>query len=565
MRAQIRPFAIATICAATWLLISPAVRADVITTTDNRTIKGIVTQNPETDNRIVIQTALGSITIQRSRIKEMKTEPKSQGYVHIGRDLLTRGNIPASINAFQQALAADPQNKEAQQALDDAQLKLDEHRKATREQAIVKIDDLAKKARSLTDAQKFEEAEQMLSEASKLVPTPDQRRAIKELISSLYYNWALAEEDKFHPTVAEEKYQLAIAANPQNGRAIEKLLRIWEKDPGKKDQVARIYEQMVQNNPGDKNLRQTLAELYYSLGKYEDASHHYLELYKENGEQYRGSKLEDHLIQSLDRLHLQYAKEKKYDEAINYYKMLMTIDPNTDPGGIIYYEYLKRSNELKQGDNDARLALAQWAEKNGLDKEAITQYKLLFGVAKYRKEAQAGLDRYAERRMADAEAQFKRGNYQLASTLAQQVRSDFPNSENVSRRITTLLNVAQAQMQQIQQAAADRAARLVDDANEFKRQADVAFNQIFYTQHQNIPYLSSPRQEAIRYYNLAIQTYEEAIRIDPTLTSNPRSVLMVRLQDCRDRIARLTSQPVGRQNFGTPSNIPSSSIPPMQR
>ncbi|MEN6625674.1 MAG: tetratricopeptide repeat protein [Candidatus Sumerlaeia bacterium] len=552
-----------SICVMLCLLAATA-RADVVTTNDNRQIKGIITQAPQNDNRIVIQTARGTITIMRSRIKEIKEESKSAGHVHIGRELIQQNQYPQAINAFQQALQADPQNAEAQQGLDEAQLKLDEKRKVTREQAIVKIDDLRAQAGKLIEAGKFEDAEQMLVEAGKLVPTPDQRREIKELISNLYLAWGIARQDKLDPVGAEEKYNLAVAANQQNEEAINKLLVLWESNPAKKDQVTRIYEQMVTNNPTDQNLRLKLADLYYDLGKYEDAGHHYLELFK-NNDQYRGSKVEDRLIQTLDKLHLQFAKEKNFDQAIKYYELLMTIDPNTDPAGTVYYQYLKRANELKPGDNDARMQLAQFAENNGLDKEAVQQYKQLVKIEKYREPAQTGLNRYAERRMIDAEAQFKRGNYQLASTLALQVRADFPTSENIARRITELLNVAQAQMQQQKQLRADQATKLIDDANEFKRQGDIAFNQIFYTQHENIPYLSSPRQEAIRYYNLAMQTYQEALRIDPSIASNPNSVIAVRMQDCQTRVMRLTSQPVGRQNFGARMNTPQSSIPPMQR
>lgn len=546
-----------------FLAAAPA-RADIITTNDNRQIKGIVTQAPETEDRIVVQTARGTITIMRSRIKEIKQESKSEGYVQIGRELMQLKQFPAAINAFQQALQADPANSDAQSALDEAQMKLDEKRKVTREQAIVKIDDLRQQAGKLIEAGKFEEAEQMLVEASKLVPTPEQRRTIKELISNLYLAWGDARQDKLDPVGAEEKYNLAVTANQQNEAAINKLLLLWESNPQKKDQVARIYEQMIQNNPNDQNLRLKLAELYYDLGKFDDSAHHYLELYKSN-EQYRGSRVEERLITVLDKLHLQNAKEKDYDKAIEFYKLLMMIDPQTDPAGEIYYQYLKRANELKPDDNEARMQLAQFAENNGLEKEAIQSYKQLAGKEKFRTPAQAGLDRYAERRMLDAEAQFKAGNYQLASTLATQVRADFPNSQNVSRRITELINIATAQIQMEQQTRSDRAEALIEDANEFKRQGDAAFNQIFYTQHENIPYLSSPRQEAIRYYNLALQTYQEAMRINPSMASNPNSVIAVRMQECQTRIVRLTSQPLGRQNFGPRIGIPPSSIPPMQR
>ncbi len=538
MRAQIRTIAIYFLGAALGLLAAQAPRADVVTTNDNRVIKGLITQNPSNDDRIVILTSMGSSTVYRSRIKEIKEEPKAQGYIHIGRDLVQRGNFPQAIDAFNKALAADPLNAEARTGLEDAQLKLDEHRKAARNQTVVQIDELSKRAKTLIDAEKFEDAEQMLVDANKLVPTPDQRRAIKEIISNLYYAWGVALEDKFQPVNAVEKYQLAIAANQQNTKAITRLLAIWEKDPTKKADVARIYEQMVANNPADKNTRLTLANIYFQLGKFEDAAHHYLELYKDD-EKLRQTKIQDHLLRSLDFLHKQYAQQKDFDKAIRYYQILMTVDTNADPGVVTYYEYLKRANELKPGDNEERLKLAKYAEEHALDQQAIQQYKQLAADPKSRAQGQAGLDRYAERRMNDAKTQIDRGNYQLAATLALQVQNDFPNSQNVKRRIIEIMNFAQAQLVQQQQLAADRAGKLIDDANEFKRQGDAAYYQITNSQRINDPYVSSPRREAVRYYQLALTTYEEAFKIDPTLKTSKLN--SVRYQECQDRIARLNT------------------------
>lgn len=539
MRALIRPIAYSFLGAAFGLFAIPAVRADVITTTDNRVIKGIITQKPETDDRIVILTALGSSTIPRGRIKEIKEEPKAQGYVHIGRELVQRGHLPQAIESFNKALAADPQSADARTALEDAQLKLDEHRKATREQTVVKIDELSKRAKALIDSEKFEEAEQMLVEANKLVPTPDQRRAIKELISNLYFAWGNSLEDKFQPVNAVEKYQLAIGANQQNTKAITRLLSMWEKDPTKKADVARIYEQMVTNNPADKNTRLTLANIYFQLGKFEDAAHHYLELYKDD-ERLRETKVQTNLKTSLDHLHKQYAQQKEYEKAINYYQILTTVDPNMDPGVITYYEYLKRANALKPGDSEERLRLAKFAEDKALDQQAIQQYKLLLTDPKYKAQGQAGIDKYAELRMKDAKAQLDRGNYQLAATLAIQVQNDFPESQNIKRSITEIITFAQAKMEQQQVMAADHANKLIDDANDFKRQGDASYYQITNAQRINDPYLVSPRRDAIRYYQLAMSTYDEAFRIDPNLKAS--RAISVRYQECQERIARLNTQ-----------------------
>ncbi len=549
---------------AACLLAPGAALADIITTTDGRMIRGIVDPTSQQADQVIIRTAFGTNSIPRARIREIKQESESAGYVHIGRDQLTRNNLAEALRAFQQARDRDAQNAEAQRLLDETQARLDDQKKLNRTEAISQIDQLREQARKLIEEEDFTKAEQMLVDAGKLVPTPEQRAQIKDLISNLYMAWGRSREDKLDPLGAEQKYELAIAANENNEQAINRLLLLWESNPEKKEQSARIYEKFIEIHPENANLRLKLAGLYFELGKYEDASHHYLELYK-SSEQYRGTDVEVRLMETLDRLHLQYAREKQYDKAIQYYNMLAAIDPQTDPGGAVYYEYLRRSNSLPADDADARFELATFAEQNGLDEQALQNYRQLLQVEDAKEKAQAALDRYAQRRLTDATTQFRNGNYMLARTLAEQVRQEFPGSEAVQKDIAELINYSDAQLQQMRQASRDRAVDLLRDADEFKRQGDAYFNQIFYTQRRDIAYLSNPREEAKRYYRLAIQTYEEALRIDPSLAQRDGSPVMIRVQEARQRLTRLTTAPLGRQNFGTPINTPESSIPDIER
>ncbi len=537
-------------------------RGDVITTTDNRVLRGIILSAPNDSDRVLIQTAMGRMTVPRARIRELVEESKVEGHLHIGRDYLQRGNLAEAIETFQKALEEAPDSGPAREMLDEAQARLDESRRVSRDQAIVQIDQLREQARGLIERQRFEQAEQLLTEASRLVPTPNQRREIRHLISDLYLAWGIDRQDRLDPIGAEEMFERAFQANEENEDAINRLLQMWETTPDKKGQAARIYEQLVNLNPTDRNLRLKLADLYYESGSHEDAAHHYLQLFRESDD-YRGTRTEQRMLDSLDRLHLRYARERNYDQAIRYYQLLATLDPMTDPSAVVHYEYLKRQSETNLEEPAKRLELAQYAERSGLDREALEHYRALLESPGQREEAQKAIERYAQRRLQDAEIQFRHGNFQLASTMALQVRDEFPTALNVDERINQIINYSQAQMQAMQQQSRDRALDLVETANQLKREADVFFNQIFWTDRQNVPYLVSPRQEAIRYYQMAIQTYREALRLDPSLVRTD-PLIQVRQRESEARLARLTSIPLGRQEFGTPMQTPSQSIPSLQ-
>jgi tetratricopeptide (TPR) repeat protein len=279
--------------------------------------------------------------------------------------------------------------------------------------------------------------------------------------------------------------------------------------------------------------------------------HHYLELYKQS-EQWKGTVVERKLIEGLDKLHRQYARAKDYDKAIRTYNLLASLDPATDSTAVVYYEYLKRANALGAEDFKGRLALARFAEQNGMDAEALEKYKSLVNYESTHDEALAGMTRYAAKQLSMAQLHFNSRNYTLAQTLADQVRKDFSYIDAVAEKAAEIIGRAEAEIAREQRQQTERAQGVLRSADEFYAQADRHFQNLFSTERRNNPYLMSDRQEALRYYQLAIGAYEEARRLNPALGQDPNSLINVRLQEAYRRIASLTQVPtggVGRHSF----------------
>lgn len=550
--------------AALLALASVPAQADIITYTDGRTVKGIVEDRADSPTVSVI-TASSRLVIPRTRIREIKHESRSQGYVHIGTEHAARGNLGEAIKAYEAALKEDPANAEAQRLLDEAQGRLADQQRATRSDALSQIDKLALEAQDAIKAGDFKRAEAAYKEANRLVPSPEQAEKLRLAISDMYLKWAEEREDKLDNTGAEEKLNLALAANPNNEDVVQKMLRLWEDDPTKRAQTVNIYETILERHPEDRNMRRKLGDMYFEMNRWEDAATHFLQLYKTSAE-YKGTELETKLVECLNRLHLQYAEKKEYDKAIYYFRLLAAIDPSIDPTGEVVYQYAKRERELPANDVKGRLELARFAQQNGMDQEALEQYRKLIKFPAAKAEAQKAIDAYAQRALLAAKAQFQQGNFTLAATLAGQIRTDYPEAQTIQEQAADLMGRASAEQAKDRRQRREFAKDLVRRGDEFYQQGWFHLNNLFSTERQNIPRLVSDRQMAKMYFQYAINAYQEAIQADPSLGTDSQSLVNVNLRQARAMLLRLNQRaPTLPENFGRPINTPQSSIPSYRR
>lgn len=540
------------------LCMTPLLRvakADVITYENGRQLKGITQPLPQEPDYILFTSYLGTAKILKSRIQSIQEEPAAQGHIHIGRQYRQQSNFEEALKSFIKALELDPDNAEARQLRDQVQAEIAQQEQMKREHAIDQIDQLTAQARQLIENNKFQQAEDLLKQADNLVPTDPQKDHLASLISELYWKWALEHEDKMDKTGAEEKLNLALAADPENVKVIDRLLQLWEDDPTKKEQSANVYETILNRHPERDELRKTLANLYFDLGRLEDATHHYLLLYQENPDRYQDTAMEEKLLRALDQLHRKEARQKHYDQAIYYFKLLSTIDPATDPTAVLYYQFLQRAQDVEPDDWEGKLELAAFAEENHLDQRAIQLYTDLVEHEPTREEALQGLKRFARQDLQQAQDLFQNGDFALARTLANEVRrkfGQFSNMDPILEEASRLIGHANARIEQQRMANQEQARELARRGDEFYNKAWFHMENIFSTERRDMPNLVSHRLEAVKYFRLAIQAYEQALRIRPSLRNDSTSLVNVRLQESRQRLQALTAPLPPSRNFNRP-------------
>ncbi len=526
--------------------------ADVLTLTNSKVMKGIVDESGSDKKWVKFIGAQGTVQVSRDRIKDIKSEPRAQGYVHIGDEFRAQKKFTDALDKYRMALKEDPNFAPAFDNIKAVEDTLAGERKAMRKDAISEIDQLENEIRKAIREGDFAKSEELLKTSSGLQPTEDQKTELQKLVGELYVAWAKERLDKFDRAGAEEKLNLALAATPENDDVIEMLLNLWEGQPDKQEQTLQIYETVLARRPDDQTMRRKLADLYYKGNRLEDSAKHYLKLYKDGGKKMKASPLEGLLSENLERLHAQFGQKKDFDKAIYYYQVLQAVQPDADPSVLTYYEYLKRAGKIAKEDVKGRLEIADWCESNGLDQEALTHYRLVQAQDAGNTRAAAAIDRYALALIESAQSSFDKQDYFLAKAVADQVQREFPESKEAQERAKTIIGASNNEIQREAQQGCELAQKYVESGDSYFQQALVFYDRIFNRDYQNSTIrISNPKSDARRYFGYAVDAYQQAMKLCPALKNEAGSLVGPRMKEAQSYLNRINSGPSpSRRNYG---------------
>lgn len=507
-------------------------RADVLILSNNREMKGVVDESGSNPEMVKFSSATGSIMIPRARIKTIQREPLAQGYVHIGDEFMRLGDLEQAMAAYQQALDADPAFDTAKARMEEARRAVEDRTQAKRDEQLRQIDVLMADVRENIRRQDFEKAEAMMERASDLVPDPEQRAPLQDLIAELYLAWAKERLDKLDTPGAEAKLNLALAAKPSSEEVMTLLLTLWEDQPEKQEQTLRVYQTVLERKPEDDLLRRRVADMLFAQDKLEEAIYHYLLLYNKS-ERFRGTSLETRVTETLEKLQLRKAQEGDFDKAIYYYNLLGEIVPDLDPVVLTYYRYLKRASEIEPGNVEGQIELAEYAEVNGLKTLALENYRRILEEHPDNEAALAALDRYALGLVQQAEASLDQRDYYLARTYADRVIRQYPNADEAVLRARQIRGIAENEIVRDERQKRELAKEYIQKGDYYYERANQYYRDLQDSATRiNAPY-STPKSDAIRFYEYAIQAYETAIEIDPSLSDSPTSLVGPNLSEAR--------------------------------
>ncbi|MCX7019294.1 MAG: hypothetical protein NTY46_09980 [Candidatus Sumerlaeota bacterium] len=530
-----------------FVIVSAPVSADIIYMRDGKTQTGIITKNLANSPSVSIQTSVGEISIPRAKIDRIEPESKSMGCMHIGDQFAESRKFDDAIVSYKQALELDKANAELQKKLSQAESARSEAVKANKVDASAKLDEAMTRTRELLKEKKYAEALKTLRAAD---PGDDSIKPaeLKQLYAELYYQWGVDRADRQDSAGATEKLQMALRLDPKNEAARQKLVRVWEGDPSKIQEVVIYYKDSTSLEDQLK-----LADAYFKLKNYEAALPIYLKCAQDPKLSNQIAK--DRIRLMYDILHRQAADQGDYEKALAIYHQFLEYSPTEDPQVTARYEYMIQRGKINQSDPDSRATLAKFAEDHGMPETARKEYLNILVLAPDNKAALYGLRRFADADMKDASDFFAEGQFLLAKHKVGEISKNYPMFPEIVKQAQELDAKADVEQQKVARTRQQQAVALALRGDDYYNQALAYISS--YTSKEVDPNkrVFNAKTEAVKYLQRAIYSWRTALSIDSSLGDPASYDLYTKISDAYSRYTVLANPvplPQPRLNITNP-------------
>ncbi len=515
------------------LALSGAAMADVIVLTDGRTQEGLIVKDVQGDKTLTIRTAAGELAIPREKISEIRRESLAESYAHIAEQYFNRNEIAKAYEFYQKAVEADPQNTTVTAGLAKVEAAYQQLQASKQREQSQKIDEMMAQAVALAEQGKFEEANKLLKAADPGENSP-RIEAYRRAFARVYYLWGKSRLDHQDTPGAQEKLQVALRLDPQNDEIRRALLKVWEGDPNKLEEVIQQYKNSTR--PEDE-LK--VADALFKLKRYEEALPIYLKY--DQDRKFQNETIRQRIGIMFDQLHRQYAEKGDYQKAIEAYKLYLQYSPNQPLTPLVRYEYMLRRSQVNPNNAEQRAQLAKFAEENGLTDVAKEEYRNVLLMDPSNKTAIEGLRRFAESDLKDASDFLTEGQYQLARVKAQELQQNYSFFPDLVKQADEIIAKAQVEAQRREQDLRKQAVALAMRGDDYYNQALAYIAAYTSANLDRTRRVFSPKLEAAKYLQRAIFAWQQALRLDPSLGAPTSYDLYNKIADAYARYVVITN------------------------
>ncbi|MCX7626337.1 MAG: hypothetical protein N2Z21_09030 [Candidatus Sumerlaeaceae bacterium] len=515
------------------LSLSAMVQADVVILQDGKRQEGIIIKDVPGDKTITVRTAAGDLAIPRDKISSIQRESAAESYAHIAEQYLAQNEIVKAYETYKKAAEADPNNTTVTAGMMKAEQAYQQWEASRKREQLKKIDDMLAQAVQLAEQGKFDEANRLLKAADPGENSP-RSDAYRRAFAKIYFLWGKSRLDHQDTPGAQEKLQIALRLDPQNDEIRKALLKVWEGDPAKLETVVEQYKNSTR--PEDE-LK--VADALFKLKRYDEALPIYLKYLQEP--KYATETMRQRVYVMFDMLHRQYAEKGDYKKAIEAYKLFLQFSPNEPPTPLARYEYMLRRSQVNPNDAEQRAQLAKFAEERGLTDVAKEEYRNVLAMAPTNKTAAEGLRRFAESELKDAADFLAEQQFLLAMQKAQEVQLAYTMFPDIAKQADEIVTKARVEQQRLQQSTKQQAVALAMRGDDYYNQALSYIAAYTSTNYDERKRVFSPKVEAAKYLQRAIYTWQQALKIDPTLGAPTSYDLHNKIADAYAKYAVLTN------------------------
>lgn len=530
----------ATAAVAILLGSSPAA-ADIVVFRNGVEREGRVTPVDGDPNRISFESNGQVIQLRRDQIAEIIERDEATTFSALGEQYLERRSYPTALRMFQRALRAEPGNARAQAGLDRARAMMEElESERARRQVEANNQDIIA-ARDQIRAGEFRQAEAALDRIASNTPTAEQRAAVDSVREELYLRWGLSRIDRLDSAGAEAHLQRVLEINPANAAARDALLQVWERNPSRRPNVLQAYQARLSEDPSNIDLNRRVADLLLSMGREAEAVEPLKRVVQSTV--LRGDGYGERLRRSLRSASSLAASRGDLAEAIRHQEELLRFFPGEDPTTLVMLQYEERLGRLEGSDFAGRAALIEGVRAQGLERFALREAELLLREDPANPTALAMLRQRAEGDMAEMQRLMARGEFFTVRDMAEAFVSQNARFPELSAQASDMFIRADIEAQRLVQQTREQARNLVTQGDQFLFEARRNAERLASTDFTARTTTISFRQEAILNAERAIQRYQTALRIDPSVGPPMGLDVNTKLADAQRLLASLTATP----------------------
>jgi len=519
------------------IILSHYMFADtIILKTGERRI-GRVSESKSDPENILFETSVGEMRIPLNRIARIDKETDDVSYMYIARDFFQSKNYSKAAGYADKALKVNPQNKDAQKLIEDIQQAIKEEAKRHAIEHAREVDISLSNIGKLINDNKLDEAQNLMDQIERLALSNQQKQTATSLKGRLYYQLGLLRIDQMNPKGAVEYFEKALAIQPDNQDVFNQLLAIWKNDPAMTSKMIAIYEKRYESNPGNLEVARILTDLYFKERDMAKALPYLIVL--KRGTNVADPVTDERLRQVLTALHGNAAAEKKFDKAADYYKVLLEFFPNEDPTPLYYDQYSSQLATLGANDLDGHIKLGDFCKEHKLDEDARERYFYVLGLDAKNEKALAGLTYYASQELAEARDAFDRKEYDTTIYKVGQIAANYAKLPDILAKAYELKERAENELRKETREKNARALALARRGDEFYATAESHINSMMSMERKSGSLIVSDKEEAKKFLNRAIDTWQAALQIDPTLATRESEDLNTKLNDARARLMSL--------------------------
>ncbi len=515
-----------------FLFVAFNMPGDRITLKNQNVIEGMI--ESEDDERVVIRTATGEMSIRRDNIETVDKQSLDVSYQHLADQHFDRRQYRQAATYYENAHNHNPDNMEVKERLEETREILDQEDTREFMRLQEEIDQKLEKLDTYQDREDFQSLIQHLEELRENPQTPEPLvHSIEETLPEVYLSFADFLMDRMNKRFAIDQLEKALEMQPDRQDVRRQLADLYATESALRSKALPLYKDLYDQTE-DPEILQQIVSLSERLNQLLD-NFRYVRAYHELDP-------EDSLAERTYRTSLQrsledFQRRNNYEGMKRVYQEMESIGKEVEQETYTKLDFQIKSRDAGSEDTEAIIEASRFARENDLIRDGFSFIGRHFFRNQDNEELRDEYYTYSEVMLDNAQQALRRGNYNDAIRIVDIIRQNFPDFE-ARDELASLLHEAELAKERQEEAIRDRAMRLAQRGDDYYRRGLSYIQQMRRRDYED-SYFDNPYREGLKWMQRAHDMYQQAIELDPELARPEYADLRTKIADTRQKLGEL--------------------------